>query len=209
MKSLMSRNGTINMKCSDEESFKWSVTRALNPITKSSERITKTLKEQSKNYNWGGVDFLTKSSEGITEILKEQPKNYYNWLEVDFSTPLKQIETFERDNNLLVNVFGFDESRNCVTSLKLSKGVHEGRVLLMFTNNRYTVVKSMSRLFCKQATSGRKAKRFYCNNCLQPFTSDEKLNDHVNSFCLPFKMDARDVCITYRGDIRVLKVRHT
>ena len=177
----MSRKATINMKCEDGESFKWAVTRALNPITKNSDRVTKILREQSKKYNWGGLDF---------------------------PTPLEQIETFEKSNNLLVNVFGFDENRDCVTSLKLSKGVHEGRVLLMFTNNRYTVVKSMSRLFCKQATSGRrKAKRFYCNNCLQPFTSDEKLNDHVTSFCLPFKMDPHDFCVTYRGDIRVLKIK--
>ena len=182
MKSLISRKATsINMKCSNEESFKWSVTRALNPTTKSSERVTKVLIQQSKNYNWDSIDF---------------------------PTPLEQIETFENNNNLLVNVFGFDENRDCVTSLKLSKGVHEGRVLLMFTNNRYTVVKSMSRLFCKQATRGRtRGKRFYCNNCLQPFTSDGKLNDHVTSFCLPFKLDARDVCVTYKGDIRMLKTK--
>ena len=156
MKSLISRKATINMKCSDEESFKWSVTRALNPTTKSSERITKVLIQQSKNYNWDSIDF---------------------------PTPLEQVKTFEKNNNVLVNVFGFDDDRDCVTSLKLSKGVHEGRVLLLFVNNRYTVVKSMSRLFYRQATRGRrKGKRFYCNNCLQPFTSDERLNEHVTSF---------------------------
>ena len=181
MKSLISRKATINMKCSDEESFKWSVTRALNPTTKSSERITKVLIQQSKNYNWDSIDF---------------------------PTPLEQVKTFEKNNNMLVNVFGFDEERDCVTSLKLPKGVHAGRVLLMFVDNRYTVVKSMSRLFCRQATRGRRnGKRFYCNNCLQPFTSDERLNEHVSSFCLPFKMNVHDFCITRRDDIRVLKVK--
>ena len=169
------------MKCDDEGSFKWAVTRALNPIAKGSERVTKILKEQSKLFDWG---------------------------EIDFPTPLEQIETFEKNNDLLTNVFGFDERRNCVTSLKLSNGKHEGRVLLMFVDNRYTVVKSMSRLFCKQATSMKtKAKRFYCNNCLQPFRSDKKLYDHVASICLPFKIDPRDYCITYLGDIRMLKIK--
>ena len=140
MKSLTSRKATVNMRCSSEESFKWAMTRALNPVVKTSERVTKILKEQSK---------------------------LLNWEEVDFPTPLEQIETFEKNNNLLVNVFGFDESRNCITSLKLSNGVHEGRVLLMFVDNRYTVVKSMSRLFYKQATSGKtKTKRFYCKKDL-------------------------------------------
>ena len=181
MKSLISRKATINMKCSDEESFKWSVTRALNPTTKSSERITKVLIQQSKNYNWDSIDF---------------------------PTPLEQVKTFEKNNNVLVNVFGFDDDRDCVTSLKLSKGVHEGRVLLMFVNNRYTVVKSMSRLFCRQATRGRrKGKRFYCNNCLQPFTSDERLSEHVSSFCLPLNMSVHNFCVSLRGDIHVLNVK--
>ena len=109
---------------------------------------------------------------------------------------------------MLVNVFGFDESRDCVTSLRLSNGVHEGRVLLMFVNSRYTVVRSMSRLFRKQATRGRRqAKRFYCNNCLQPFASAKKLDDHVASFCLPFRIDPRGYCIAYLGDIRLLKIK--
>ena len=181
MKSLTSRKATINMRCNDDESFKWVVTRALNPIDKSSERVTKILKEQSRLLDWEGLDF---------------------------PTSLEQIETFEENNNLLINVFGFDERRNCVTSLRLSNGEHEGRVLLMFVDNRYTVVKSMSRLFCKQATSGKtKAKRFYCNNCLQPLRSEERLNEHVDSFCLPFEMDPRRHCITYLGDIRVLKTK--
>ena len=56
------------MRCSSEESFKWAMTRALNPVVKTSERVTKILKEQSK---------------------------LLNWEEVDFPTPLEQIETFE------------------------------------------------------------------------------------------------------------------
>ena len=181
MKCLASRKATINMKCEDEESFKWAVTRALNPIARNSERVTKILTQQSRLIDWGGLDF---------------------------PTPLEQIETFERSNGLHVNVFGFDESRNCVTSLRLPDGVHEGRVLLMFTNNRYSVVKSASRLLCKQATSGRrKGRRFYCDNCLRPFTSDEKLRDHVGSSCLPFKINPRDFCVTHKGDIRFFKIK--
>ena len=177
----MSRKATINMKCNDEESFKWVVTRALNPTTKSSERVTKTLREQSKQYNWDSIDF---------------------------PTTLDQVETFEKNNDMLINVFGIDEERDCVTSLKLAKGTHAGRVLLMFVGNRYTVVKSMSRLFCKQATKGRrKCKRFYCNNCLQPFTSNEKLSKHVASFCLPFNMSVHDFCVTSGGDIRMLRFK--
>ena len=153
----MNKNAITNMKCSDEESFKWTVTRVLNPTTKNSERVTKILRRQFKKYNWEGVNF---------------------------PTSLENIETFEKNNDFLINVFGFDEEKDCVTSLRLSKGAHAGRVLLMFVDNRYTVVKSVSRLLCKQTTKGkRKGKRFYCNNCLQAFTSEEKPSKHVTSLC--------------------------
>ena len=45
MKSLVSRKATINMKCNDEESFRWAVTRALNPVDVQASRVTKVLKE--------------------------------------------------------------------------------------------------------------------------------------------------------------------
>ena len=136
------------MKCSDEESFKWTVTRVLNPTDVSSERVTKILKEQSKNYNWEGLDF---------------------------PTPLEQIETFEKNNNLLVNVFGFDKG---VEILRIPNGDRTGRILLMLVDGRYTIVKSLSRLLYGQATR-RNCKRFYCENCLKGFSSVEKLDGHV------------------------------
>ena len=68
--NLKNKKATINMKCKDEESFKWCVTRMLNPSIKSPERVTKVLIQQSKNYNWEGLDF---------------------------PTPLEQIDTFEKN----------------------------------------------------------------------------------------------------------------
>jgi hypothetical protein len=40
-KSIASKKAIINMKNDDDECFKWAVTRALNPVDKNSERITK------------------------------------------------------------------------------------------------------------------------------------------------------------------------
>ena len=153
--SLKSKKATIDMKCIDEESFKWAVTRALNPIDKRSERVTKILREQSEKYNWEGLDF---------------------------PTPLEQIETFEKNNNLFVNVFGFDEEKGCVETLKVFSESRVDRVLLMLIDDRYLVVKSVSRLLCGQFTK-RHGKRFYCNNCLKGFPSEGKLNRHVESKC--------------------------
>ena len=153
--SLKSKKATINMKCDNKESFKWAVTRALNPVDRNAERVTKTLREQSKKYNWEGLDF---------------------------PTLIEQIEIFEKSNNLLVNVFGFDEERGCVRTLKPFDGGHSKRVLLILIDDQYLVVKNVSRLLCGQFTK-RHGKRFYCNDCLKGFPSEGKLSRHVESKC--------------------------
>ena len=46
-KTIRGKNAVINMKNDDDQCFKWSVTRSLNPVDKNAERITKELKKQS------------------------------------------------------------------------------------------------------------------------------------------------------------------
>ena len=155
--SLKNKGATIDMKCDNAESFKWAVTRSLNPLIKNSERVTKTLRKQSEKYNWDGILF---------------------------PTTIEQIETFEKNNDLLVNVFGFDEEKASICTLKMFRGSHVGRVPLMFLDDRYLIVKSISRLFCGQNTK-RRCKRFYCNSCLKSFPSKGKLDRHIILGCDP------------------------
>ena len=159
-KKLRNKGAIINMKNKDDMCFKWAVTRALNPVDGDSERVTKKLRKQSEQYNWEGVDFP------IT---------------------LKDIKTFEKNNNIFVNVFGFDEDngKSYVYPRYNPKGDCMGRVRLMLitegvgdhVRSHYTVVKCMSRLLQRQSTKNR-CKRFYCDNCLNGFTSEEVLRDH-------------------------------
>ena len=46
-KQIAEKKAIINIKNDDEHCFKWSVTRALNPVDSHAERITKKLKKQS------------------------------------------------------------------------------------------------------------------------------------------------------------------
>ena len=69
------------MKNEDQKCFKWCITRALNPVKKNAERITKDLREQSKDLCWKGIDFPVE---------------------------LDKIGNFERRNDVSVNVFGFE-----------------------------------------------------------------------------------------------------
>ena len=145
------------MKCSDKESFKWAVTRALNPVDESTERVTKVLREQSKKYNWDGITF---------------------------PTSLEQVKVFEENNNVLVNVFKFDRERDCVYPISVSTGEYEGRALLVFVDDRYAIVKTISRLLGGQAAKGKRhCERFFCLNCLSNFTSELQFDIHIIHLC--------------------------
>ena len=80
---ISTKKAVINMKNDDDQCFKWSVVRALNPVEKNSERITKELKDQSERLDWSGLKF---------------------------PVDLKQIIIFEKLNlQISINVFGFED----------------------------------------------------------------------------------------------------
>ena len=45
------------MENKDDQCLQWSVTRALNPKDKNSEKVDDDLIEQAKELNWEGINF--------------------------------------------------------------------------------------------------------------------------------------------------------
>ncbi len=158
-------------KCKESEMcFKWAVTRALNPISKNQERITDELRKQAEKYNWEGITFPTK---------------------------LKDISVWEKNNEKIVSVFGYNESSKEVYSIKLCKG-HESIVLsddetqddkfislFLHDDNHYCVVKNLSRLVSSQL-SNHGHKKHFCLNCMNGFSTNKILKKH-QKVCLKHK----------------------
>ena len=53
---LVAKKAIINLKNTDDECFKWAITRALNPVEEHSERIDKILREKSKGPQLRGTE---------------------------------------------------------------------------------------------------------------------------------------------------------
>ena len=51
-KYLADKKAIINLKNEDGQCFKWCLARALNPVEKNSERVTKELRKQAEGLNW-------------------------------------------------------------------------------------------------------------------------------------------------------------
>ena len=156
-KKITGKKAVINMKNDDDQCFKWSVTRALNPVDKKPKRITTEYKEQSERLDWSGLKFPVK---------------------------LNQIAIFEKTNpQITVNVFGFDET---IYPLRISKTKRRWIVNLLLISDgekqHYCLIKSLSRLLSSQVTKDNHAKSF-CLNYLNHFPNEEKLKIH-EEYCL-------------------------
>ena len=156
-KKIATKKAVINMKNDDNLCFKWSVTRALHPVEKNSERITKILKYQSERLDWSGLKF---------------------------PVDLNQITIFEKFNpSISINVFGFE---GVVYPLQLSKTKRMQIVNLLLISDgekqHYCIIKSLSRLLSSQV-SGHKESKSFCLNCLNHFPNEEKLKIH-EEYCL-------------------------
>jgi len=80
---LAKKYAIVNPKNDDNKCFKWVVTRALNPVEKNPDRITKDLRKQAENMNWK---------------------------DIEFPVTLKDIDKFEKQNpDISVNVFGYEK----------------------------------------------------------------------------------------------------
>ena len=164
------KRAVINMKNSDDQCFKWAVTRALNPVKRDSERITKELRKQAEEFNWDGITFPTK---------------------------VKDIPIWEKNNDKFVNVFGYDEESGkiypiklCDNNISIVLGDNETQDdkfvnLFLHDDNHYCVVKNISRLVSSQ-TSKHKEPKHFCLNCMNGFSGEKILTAHQET-CLKRK----------------------
>ena len=131
---ISTKKAVINMKNGDDQCFKWSVTRALNPVDIHPERITKELKDQSGRLDWSGLKFPVK---------------------------LDHIVIFKRFHpSISINVFGFE---GVVYPLQLSKTKRTQIVNLLLISDgekqHYCIIKSLSRPLSSQVSVPQGIKR--------------------------------------------------
>ena len=165
---IAKKKAVINIKNNDDQCFKWAVTRALSPVKRDSERITKELRKQAEEFNWEGITFPMK---------------------------VKDIPIWEKNNDKFVSVFGYDDESkkiytikvcNELTSIVLDEEQDKKLInLFLHDDNHYCVVKNLSRLVSSQH-SKHKEKRHFCLRCHNGFNTPESLKAH-QEMCLEQK----------------------
>ena len=149
-----SAKGLINMKNNDNECFIWCHIRHLNPQEKYPQRIKKSDKEYI---------------------------NKLNYTDIEFPVATKHYNKIENLNNININVFGYEEKQPY--PIYISKEKHEDHMeLLLITKNEnkhYVLIKDFNKFMFNQTKHGN--KKHFCMHCLQCFSSDVVLKDHIDN----------------------------
>src|ERR1043165_3034274 len=174
---LASKKAIINLKNDDCECFKWSITRALNPTDDNPHRITRDLIKQSEKFNWSGI-------------------------EVPVAADANIISKFERNNNISVNVFGYEKA---VYPLYISKHKSDTRVDLLLISDgdkkHYCLIKNFNRLMVRR-TENSCHSMHYCRRCLTGYTPIEGLARHTE-YCS--QQDAQRIVLPDSGTMLSFK----
>src|SRR6201990_2988539 len=165
--------GLINIQNkNDNECFKWCIARSDCLDEGHLHRLSTRIKEVSKNYNWKGIKFPVQ---------------------------LKQINKFENQNDVSINVFGLDE-KEILYPLKITKVVKTKHVNLLLIsdneNTHYLLMKHLSPFINKK----HKEKTYPCRFCLHSFYKKELLDKHLPecSIHTPVRMELSEDQVQFR-----------
>ena len=146
-----SAKGLINIKNSDNECFRWCHIRHLNPQDKDPQRIKKSDKQHVDNLNYQGIEFPVTT---------------------------KQYNKIEKQNEININVFGYEEKQKYPIYVTKEKYKDNMNLLLITENENkhYVLIKDFNKFMYNQTK--HREKKHFCMHCLQYFSSERVLTDH-------------------------------
>ena len=119
------QKAVINVKSKDNHCLRWALGSALFPIDKDPQRTTKYPIEDGLNFEW-----------------------------INSPTPVSQVKKVEKQNNLAINVFGWDKG-NVIIHHFSKQSVHINRINLSLIEKgecfHYTWVRDLNRLLYNQS----------------------------------------------------------
>ena len=146
-----SAKGLINMKNKDNECFRWCHIRHLNPQDKDPQRIKKTDKQYIKKLDYSSIEF---------------------------PVTVKQINKIEKQNNISINLFGYEEKQKFPTYISKEKYQDHMELLLITEgeNKHYVLIKDFNKFMFNQTK--HEHRKYFCMYCLQCFSREDVLTEH-------------------------------
>ena len=150
----LKNRGLINLQNEDNECFRWCHIRHLNPQEKDPQRIKKT----DKTF--------------ICQL---------DYSSIEFPVTVKQINKIEKQNNICINLFGFEEKQVFPIFISKEKFTDHMELLLITEseNKHYVLIKDFNKLMFRQTK--HEHRKHFCMYCLQCFSREDVLTEHKNN----------------------------
>ncbi|KAK3784623.1 hypothetical protein RRG08_003431 [Elysia crispata] len=146
---LQDKKAVVNVKNTDDQCLRWALRSALFQTAKDPQRPTKYPTAD-------GLDFTG----------------------IDAPTPISQIGKVEHQNDLAINVFGWDKGVIVHHVSKQPEDMHRTNLLLIQKAGKfhYTWIKNLNRLLHDQNKNRR--KKHFCERCLHGYSREDLLEAH-------------------------------
>ena len=143
--------GIINIKNNDDECFRWCHIRYLLPQNKNPQRIKESDKKYVEKLDYSGIEF---------------------------PVSVKQYNKIEKQNNIRVNVFGYEEKQKYPIYLSKEKFNFCLNLLLITEGEKkhYCLLKNFNKFMHNQTKNN--GRKHFCMYCLQGFSSERVLINH-------------------------------
>ena len=143
------------MKNEDDECFRWCNIRHLNPQKKNPMRIKKADKQYIEKLDHSNI----------------------------FPVSEKQYNKIEKQNNIGINVFGYEEGQSFPIHISEEKFEDQMNLLLITKDEKrhYVLIKDFNKFMYNQ--SKHKERKHFCMYCMQCLSSESILEKHTNN-CL-------------------------
>ena len=145
----------INLQNKDNECFRWCHIRHLNPQRlKNPQRIKKTDKQYIEKLDYSGIEF---------------------------PVTVKQINKIEKQNNICINLFGYEEKQKFPIFISKEKFTDHMELLLITEgeNKHYVLIKDFNKFMFNQTK--HEHRKHFCMHCLQCFSREDVLTEHKNN----------------------------
>ena len=148
-KKICNNKGILNFDNKDYKCFLWCVLAALHPVTQNAHQST-NYKEYEHELNMKGITY---------------------------PVAVKKVPTFEKQNNISVNVFGFEDEYYPLYISPEQKETHVNLLLIHDEKkSHYCLIKNLGMMLSSQTKHN--GKTYYCTYCLHGFVKEDNLLKH-------------------------------
>ena len=152
----------------------------LPAVIRNNKAILNIQNTDDKCFLWCILAFLHEVSHGEHPHRVTKYIHYENELNMDgisYPVATKDVPKFVKQNNISVNIFGFEESFYPLFISKPQKDKHVNLLLIEEDGKtHYCLIKDLNRMLHSQ--SKHKGRKYFCTYCLHGFTSENLLMKH-------------------------------